>query len=108
MKILKDWHVSHHYVEFKILPNADAIRDEADLFENLQHHGFYGNCGDDNIYELWFRPEETNEETAIEIAVAHAAEQNVNFEFHSHGIVYEREIKKLIGTHKEFRKEKSE
>lgn len=107
MKILKDWHKTHQYIEFKILPGRDYISDESDMFEKFQLYHMYGNCIDDNTYEVWYEFENSSEEKVIEISQNIAKENRIEFKYLSKGSIYTREIKLFLGSKKEFKKEKS-
>jgi hypothetical protein len=106
MKILKDWQETHYYIEFKIIPGRDNIEDESDLFEKFQLKHMYGNCVDDNKYEVWYEPDTYSREIVINISRELAKENGIDFEYISNGFVYTRESKAFIGTKKEFKKKK--
>jgi hypothetical protein len=105
MKTIMDWHKTHHYILFKIIPGRDSIRDESEMFEKFQLYYMYGNCLEENTYEVWYELESYTRESVIDISRELAKGYGVDFEYISNGFVYTRELKAFFGSKKEFKKE---
>jgi len=105
MKIIRDWHMTHYYILYKIVPGRDYIKDESEMFEKFQLYHMYGNYIDNITYEVWYELESYTLESVIDISRKLAKEYGVDFEYISSGFVYTREIKAFFGTKKEFKKE---
>jgi hypothetical protein len=107
MKITEDWHKTHYYIEFKIIPGRDNIKDESEMFEKFQLYHMYGHCLENDIYEVWYELDSYSHESVINISRGLAKEYGVDFEDISTGYVYTREKKAFFWKKKEFMKEKT-